>query len=38
MEEKDDFEFIYEDYKKNADGDIDDFIFSAADEKNICEK
>lgn len=39
METVNDFEFIYDDYKKNLDGDIDDFIFSVAEDiKSICEK
>lgn len=37
MDEKNNFEFIYEDYIKDSDGDVDDFIFSVTEEI-ICEK
>lgn len=39
MEDKNNFDFIYDDYKKDICGDIDDFIFSVMQDTNqICEK
>ena len=39
MEEKENIEFIYDDYKADPCGDIDDFIFAPSQEFfNICEK
>ena len=39
MEEQNNLEFIYDDYKKDNCGDIDDFIFSVMqDTIQICEK